>query len=110
MPSRTFRFNECVCAPYNADFDGDEMNIHVPQTLEAACEASELLAVAENLVTPKSGDPIIAPTQDFITASYLMTRREMFLTYEEFCQACCQAFAALEPITIPVPAVLKVWA
>ena len=42
MPWRTFRFNECVCSPYNADFDGDEMNMHLPQTEEARAEASEV--------------------------------------------------------------------
>ena len=44
-PWRTFRFNECVCAPYNADFDGDEMNLHVPQTEEAKAEALGLMVV-----------------------------------------------------------------
>jgi len=43
MPWRTLRFNECVCTPYNADFDGDEMNIHVPQTEEARAEAMALM-------------------------------------------------------------------
>ena len=41
MPWRTFRFNECVCAPYNADFDGDEMNMHLPQTEEARAEVNK---------------------------------------------------------------------
>ncbi|PIO52797.1 RNA polymerase Rpb1, domain 2, partial [Teladorsagia circumcincta] len=54
MPGRTFRFNECVCTPYNADFDGDEMNLHVPQTEEARAEASLLMHVKNNLVTPRS--------------------------------------------------------
>ena len=45
LPWRTFRFNECVCTPYNADFDGDEMNLHVPQTEEARAEAMELMGV-----------------------------------------------------------------
>jgi DNA-directed RNA polymerase III subunit RPC1 len=58
----TLRFNECVCTPYNADFDGDEMNIHVPQTWEAKAEALVLMRVQENLVTPKNGEPIIALT------------------------------------------------
>jgi DNA-directed RNA polymerase III subunit RPC1 len=51
-PFRTFRFNECVCTPYNADFDGDEMNLHLPQTQEARIEAIELMGVssAENLI------------------------------------------------------------
>jgi len=46
MPWRTLRFNECVCTPYNADFDGDEMNIHVPQTEEARAEAISLMVRA----------------------------------------------------------------
>ena len=48
-PYRTFRLNECVCNPYNADFDGDEMNLHVPQTEEARAEAMELMGVKNNL-------------------------------------------------------------
>lgn len=44
-PHRTFRFNECVCTPYNADFDGDEMNLHLPQTEEAKAEALVLMGV-----------------------------------------------------------------
>jgi DNA-directed RNA polymerase III subunit RPC1 len=70
--NRTFRFNECACTPYNADFDGDEMNVHVPQvrarvscgasltgvhmqTLEARAEALWLMSVALNLITPRTG-------------------------------------------------------
>ena len=45
-PHRTFSFNECVCTPYNADFDGDEMNLHVPQTEEAKAESIELMGVS----------------------------------------------------------------
>jgi DNA-directed RNA polymerase III subunit RPC1 len=79
MPWRTLRFNECVCAPYNADFDGDEMNIHCPQTEEARAEAIELMGVHKNLCTPKNGEILIAATQDFLTASYLLTSRDSFL-------------------------------
>lgn len=52
-PHRTFRFNECVCTPYNADFDGDEMNLHLPQTEEAKAEALVLMGV-RRLVWPSS--------------------------------------------------------
>ena len=54
-PHRTFRFNECVCTPYNADFDGDEMNLHLPQTEEAKAEALTLMGVKNNLITPRNG-------------------------------------------------------
>ena len=45
MPFKTFRFNECCCNPFNADFDGDEMNLHLPQTEEAKAEAIVLMGV-----------------------------------------------------------------
>lgn len=48
LEHRTFRFNECVCTPYNADFDGDEMNLHLPQTEEARAEALVLMGVTYN--------------------------------------------------------------
>jgi DNA-directed RNA polymerase III subunit RPC1 len=83
---RTFRFNESVCNPYNADFDGDEMNIHVPQSEEARAEAIELMGVKHNLVTPKNGAPIIAPIQDFITAAYLLSNKDKFFTKAQFSQ------------------------
>jgi DNA-directed RNA polymerase III subunit RPC1 len=63
MPWRTLRFNECVCTPYNADFDGDEMNLHLPQTEEAKAEAMVLMGVRNNLVTPRNGCIIISATQ-----------------------------------------------
>ncbi len=50
LPWRTLRFNECVCTPYNADFDGDEMNIHVPQTETARAEALVLMGVRHSLL------------------------------------------------------------
>ena len=62
LPNKTLRFNECVCTPYNADFDGDEMNIHFPQSLEAVAEARILMDVKENLITPRSGEPLVAAT------------------------------------------------
>jgi DNA-directed RNA polymerase III subunit RPC1 len=58
FPFKTLRFNECNCTPFNADFDGDEMNIHVPQTLEAKAEALHLMKITENLQVPKNGDVI----------------------------------------------------
>jgi len=62
MDNRTLRFNECCCTPYNADFDGDEMNIHVPQTEEARAEARILMSVNKNICVPKDGAPLIAAT------------------------------------------------
>ena len=107
MPSRTLRFNECVCAPYNADFDGDEMNIHVPQTEEARTEAIELMGTLANLVTPRNGELVISATQDFLTAAYLLTSKDRFYDRAAFSQLVCFVTDANELIDLPPPAILK---
>ncbi|KAJ2310600.1 DNA-directed RNA polymerase III subunit C1 (rpo31) [Coemansia sp. RSA 2705] len=107
MPWRTFRFNECVCTPYNADFDGDEMNLHVPQTEEARIEARELMGVHHNLVTPRNGEPIIGATQDFITTAYLITQKERFYDRSQFVQIVSYCFDADVHIDIPPPCIIK---
>ncbi|KAJ2559006.1 DNA-directed RNA polymerase III subunit C1 (rpo31) [Coemansia sp. RSA 1933] len=107
MPWRTFRFNECVCTPYNADFDGDEMNLHVPQTEEARIEARELLGVRNNLVTPRNGEPIIGATQDFITTAYLITQKDRFYDRSQFVQLVSYCFDANVHVDIPPPCIVK---
>ncbi|KAH9950127.1 beta and beta-prime subunits of DNA dependent RNA-polymerase [Amylocystis lapponica] len=106
-PWRSFRLNECVCGPYNADFDGDEMNLHVPQTEEARTEALELMSVENNLVTPRNGEPVIAAIQDFITASYLLSRKDRFFDRREFTQICSYFSDADSQIDIPPPTIWK---
>eukprot|EP01113_Clastostelium_recurvatum_P040668 TRINITY_DN6343_c0_g1_i1.p1 TRINITY_DN6343_c0_g1~~TRINITY_DN6343_c0_g1_i1.p1 ORF type:complete len:1395 (-),score=348.95 TRINITY_DN6343_c0_g1_i1:174-4358(-) len=107
MPWRTFRFNECVCTPYNADFDGDEMNLHLPQTEEARAEALVLMGVTNNLITPRNGEPLIAATQDFLTASYVISRRDCFFDRAQFCKLCTFMGDANEKIDLPPPAIIK---
>ncbi|KAM0788234.1 hypothetical protein ACM66B_001388 [Microbotryomycetes sp. NB124-2] len=106
-PWRTFRLNECVCTPYNADFDGDEMNLHVPQTEESRAEAFQLMNVKRHLVSPRNGEPIIAATQDFITACFLITRRDTFLNRAEFTQICSFFADANLHIDLPPPTIIK---
>ncbi|KAI0137986.1 beta and beta-prime subunits of DNA dependent RNA-polymerase [Hypoxylon sp. NC0597] len=105
-PWRTFRLNECVCGPYNADFDGDEMNLHVPQTEEARAEAMTLMGVKYNLATPKNGEPIIAATQDFITAAYLLSSKDNFFDRKTFTYIVMQMMDGVTHIDIPPPAIL----
>jgi DNA-directed RNA polymerase III subunit RPC1 len=107
LPDRTFRLNECVCTPYNADFDGDEMNIHVPQTEEARAEAAVLLSVPNNLCVPKSGELIIAAIQDFLTASYLITKKDTFYDRAVFVQIVSYFTDGLLDVELPQPAILK---
>lgn len=74
LPGLTLRLNPAVCAPYNADFDGDEMNIHIPQTEEARVEAEVLMEVQTQLISPRYGLSIIACVQDSISGNYILTR------------------------------------
>ncbi|KAI3724533.1 hypothetical protein L2E82_36314 [Cichorium intybus] len=104
---KTFSFNESVCNPYNADFDGDEMNIHVPQTEEARAEAIMLMGVQNNLCTPKNGEILVASTQDFLTCAFLITRKDMFYDRASFALMCCYMGDALDPLDLPTPVILK---
>jgi len=76
MPFLTFRLNVAVCPPYNADFDGDEMNLHIPQTEEARAEAEILAIVEKNIRSPRYSAPIIGPIRDEITGLYLLTKEK----------------------------------
>jgi len=107
MPCRTLRFNECVCTPYNADFDGDEMNIHCPQTEEARAEAMELMGVHANLCTPKNGEILIAATQDFLTAAFLLTSKDSFFDRSQFGLLVSYMGDAMLSVDLPTPAIIK---
>lgn len=76
LPHNTFRLNIAVCAPYNADFDGDEMNLHIPQSEEAKAEAEILMGVQENIISPRFGSPIIGGRHDHVTGMYLLTKKD----------------------------------
>ncbi len=83
MPYKTFRLNLCVCPPYNADFDGDEMNLHVIQGEEAIAEAQILMRVQEQILSPRFGGPIIGGIHDHITGAYLLTKKGSRLSKKE---------------------------
>lgn len=76
LPGRTFRMHPAAAAPYNADYDGDEMNIHSPQTEEARAEARELLDVKQNLISPKNNTNLIGCIKDVNTGNYLLGKSE----------------------------------
>ena len=83
MPYSTFRLNLSVTSPYNADFDGDEMNLHVPQTEETRAEVRELCMVPLNIVSPQGNKPLMGIVQDTLAGVYKLCRRDVFLTKEE---------------------------
>jgi len=80
IEGKSFRLNPAVCAPYNADFDGDEMNLHIPQTEESRAEAEILMEVPTQIITPKNGLNIIGCSADSVTGNYLLTK---YLEFEK---------------------------
>jgi len=80
MPGKTFRLNVYTTVPYNADFDGDEMNTHIPQNIETSNELFELAAVPTQIISPANSAPIIQVKEDTLTAAYLMTLPHVRLT------------------------------
>jgi DNA-directed RNA polymerase subunit A' len=86
MPHKTFRLHLCVCTPYNADFDGDEMNLHVPQSEEARAETRVLMRVQEQILSPRYGGPIIGALHDYVSAAFLLTRKKTLITKEDVWQ------------------------
>ena len=83
-PGKTLRFNLAATKPFNADFDGDEMNIHVPQTLESQAELKYLSATQWNIISAQSSKPNMAIVQDALVGSYRMTYGIQKITRDEF--------------------------
>ncbi len=83
LPNKTFRLNPAVCPPYNADFDGDEMNMHALQTEESRAEAKILMRVQENILSPRFGGPIIGGIHDHISGLFLLTRFENHISAKD---------------------------
>lgn len=87
LPSnQVLRFHYANCSTYNADFDGDEMNIHLPQSYQAKAEAHEIMATHRQYVVPTSGKPLRGLIQDSVIGGVLMTCKDCFFTKEEYTQ------------------------
>ena len=77
IEGKAIQLHPLVCAAYNADFDGDQMAVHVPLTLEAQLEARALMMSSNNILSPANGEPIIVPSQDVVLGLYYMTRERI---------------------------------
>lgn len=77
IEGKAIQLHPLVCAAYNADFDGDQMAVHVPLTLEAQLEARTLMMSTNNILAPANGEPIIVPSQDVVLGLYYMTRERV---------------------------------
>ena len=89
MDGKTFRLNPAVCPPYNADFDGDEMNLHIPQNEDARVEAALLASVQENILSPRFGGPIIGGIHDHISGIFLLTHTVRWFEKDEVISLFC---------------------
>ena len=103
MPGHTFRLSLVVAAPYNADFDGDEMNLHVPQSKAASAECASLMAVAQNTLGSQSNRPVMGIVQDSLLGLYLMTQEGVLLDHAHACRIIGHVRHA--PRRLPPPAV-----
>ncbi len=77
IEGKAIQLHPLVCAPYNADFDGDQMAVHVPLSIEAQLEARTLMMSTNNVLSPANGEPIIVPSQDIVLGLYFMTRKNL---------------------------------
>jgi DNA-directed RNA polymerase subunit beta' len=77
IEGKAIQLHPLVCAAFNADFDGDQMAVHVPLSLEAQMEARTLMLSSNNILSPANGDPIIVPSQDIVLGLYYMTREKV---------------------------------
>ena len=76
IEGKAIQLHPLVCTPYNADFDGDQMAVHVPLSIEAQLEARSLMMSTNNILSPANGEPIIVPSQDIVLGLYFMTRED----------------------------------
>ncbi len=77
IEGKAIQLHPLVCAAFNADFDGDQMAVHVPLSLEAQMEARTLMLASNNVLSPANGEPIIVPSQDIVLGLYYMTREKV---------------------------------
>ena len=99
MPGKTFKINPIVCKPYNADFDGDEMNVHVPQTEEGKGEARELMYARDLVISPRYGAPVIILDEDGISGAFVLTMKQTEFNRGE----AMQNFFAMNLTELPKP-------
>ena len=94
VEGKAIQLHPLVCTAFNADFDGDQMAVHVPLSIEAQMEARVLMMSSNNILSPAHGKPIIVPTQDIVLGAYYMTRERAFAKGEN------KVFAAPEEVRV----------
>jgi DNA-directed RNA polymerase subunit beta' len=97
VDGRAIQLHPLVCPAFNADFDGDQMAVHVPLALEAQTEARMLMLASNNILSPATGQPIITPSQDMVLGAYYLTATRQERSKPEFGDRTC-TFANLEDV------------
>jgi len=105
LPWSTFRMNLSCTSPYNADFDGDEMNLHVPQSMETRAEVDNIHIATRQIISPKDNKPVMGIVQDILCAVRMMTKRDVFLDKEQMMNVLM--FLPTWDGKIPQPAIIK---
>ncbi len=104
MKGSTFRLNLCCANPYNADFDGDEMNLHVPQSPAAAADVATLMMVSRQVISPQANKPVMGIVQDSLLAAHLFSKNDVFIDRSMV----CHLLAGLKYTkkVLPIPSIL----
>jgi DNA-directed RNA polymerase II subunit RPB1 len=105
LPWSTFRLNPSCASPYNANFDGDEMNMHFPQSLETRSEVENILLTPRQIITPQASKPVMSIVQDTLVGAYKLTKRDVFLEKEQMMNLLM--FLPTWDGKMPQPAILK---
>ncbi|EFX79678.1 hypothetical protein DAPPUDRAFT_304478 [Daphnia pulex] len=105
LPWPSIRLNPSCASPYNANFDGDEMNLHVPQSMETRAEAEQILITSRLIITPQANKPVMGIVQDTLVGAYKLTKRDVFLEKEQMMNLLM--FLPTWDGKMPKPAILK---
>jgi len=109
IEGKAIQLHPLVCAAFNADFDGDQMAVHIPLSLEAQMECRTLMMSTNNILSPANGEPIIVPSQDIVLGLYYMTREKMYAQGDGmFFQDMVEALRAYENGAVELNAKIQV--
>jgi DNA-directed RNA polymerase subunit beta' len=108
IEGKAIQLHPLVCTAFNADFDGDQMAVHVPLSIEAQIEARALMMSTNNILSPANGDPIIIPTQDIVLGLYYLTRERPFALGERIIPDLANFDPFKNPELVPYPSVKEV--
>src|SRR5208337_4787737 len=103
IEGKAIQLHPLVCTAFNADFDGDQMAVHVPLSIESQIEARALMMSTNNILSPANGDPIIIPTQDIVLGLYYLTRERPFAKGEKIIEDLQNFNPFQHPELVPYP-------